>query len=42
MFTETKFEENEETNKMTNEECEGENDADTFPTTQVNTKCGSV
>jgi hypothetical protein len=41
MFTETKFEANEETNKMTKEESEGENDAETFPTIQVNRKCGS-
>jgi hypothetical protein len=41
MFTETKFEANEETNKTTNEEYEGENDAETFPRAQVNTKCGS-
>jgi len=27
---------------MTNEESKGENEAETFPTTQVNTKCGSV
>ena len=42
MSTETKFQANEEINKMTNEESEGENDSETFPTTQVNTKCGSV
>jgi len=42
MLTKTEFEANEETNKMTNEESEGDKDAQTLPTTQANTKFGRI
>jgi hypothetical protein len=42
MLTTTEFEANEETNKMTNEESEKDKDAQTLPTTQANTKYGSI
>jgi hypothetical protein len=42
MLIKSEFEANEETNKMTNEESEGDKDAQTLPTTQANTKFSSI